>query len=82
MSFLLDEWPGGNLNELIMLVHSGKFSFADYSHLMQLIGYSLSGFGELSTTTDAVYDQADRKAEAMLACTSPQNTEVGGTEGI
>lgn len=68
VSYLLDQFPGGNLNELTVMVMQGKFSAADYSHLMQLIGYSLSGFSELSTTTDAVYFQAELKAEAMIAC--------------
>lgn len=58
----------GGLNSLYVRVANGEFSEADYEHLMQLIGYSLGGFADLSGSTDAVYDQADRKSDAMLAC--------------
>lgn len=38
----------------------------DYTQLMQLIGYSVSGFGDLSVVDDSVKDLADRQAEQLL----------------
>lgn len=56
--FLLDNCPI-DLNALAML----PFSVEDREQFAQLIGYSLSGFGELSYVTDRTY----RRAEKQLA---------------
>ena len=36
------------MNEMCIDVANGKYSKEDYAQLMQLIGYSVSGYGELS----------------------------------
>lgn len=51
--FLLDAGPF----DLDMLAKM-PFSAEDWEQLAQLIGYSLSGFGELPYVTDATYDRA------------------------
>lgn len=48
----------------------GDFSREDWSQFMQLIGYSVSGFGDLSIVDPAVVEEADRLADEMR--TSPR----------
>jgi len=55
--YLLDH-GGIDMNRLAML----PFEDEDRMQFAQLIGYSLSGFGELSYTTNTVYDAAERMA--------------------
>jgi hypothetical protein len=55
--FLLDAGPF-NLNQIASM----PFDNEDREQLAQLIGYSLSGFGELSYVSDETYN----KAEAQL----------------
>jgi hypothetical protein len=38
------------------------FPIADIEQFYQLIGYSISGFGELSVVTTETFDRAERKA--------------------
>lgn len=45
---LLDGLIPQDLNKVAALVASGRYSRGDYSQLMQLVGYSVSGFGDLS----------------------------------
>lgn len=55
--FLLD-WAsarGMGLNELALM----PFDAADREQFAQLVGYSLSGFGELSYVTDETYARAE-----------------------
>jgi len=59
--FLLDNGPF-SLNELSMMLAKGKFSQEDYTQLMQLIGYSVSGYGELSTSPPELVTRADEEA--------------------
>jgi hypothetical protein len=63
--FLLDQYKPG-LNDLAVRFGSTDDNTADYEQLMMLIGYSVSGFGdlELDQRTIAI---ADRKAEALAA---------------
>lgn len=51
--FLLDAGPF-DLNNIAMM----QFSAEDHEQLAQLIGYSLSGFGELSYVSDRTYNAA------------------------
>lgn len=51
--FLLDAGPF-DMNDLACM----SFSNEDREQFAQLIGYSLSGFGELSYVSDATYDAA------------------------
>lgn len=53
---------GFGLNEIAMK----DFSQDDRMQFAQLIGYSLSGYGELSYVSDESYDNADRGAQKLL----------------
>lgn len=46
-------------------VPSKPFSKADYTQLMQLIGYSTSGFGELSSVDKEIVRRADEEADRI-----------------
>jgi len=52
-----------NLNDI--RVH--RFPIEDVEQFWQLLGYSVSGYGELSFTRDETVAEADRIAEALLA---------------
>jgi hypothetical protein len=54
---------GMGLNEIACK----DFSDEDRMQLAQLIGYSVSGYGELSYVSDRSYNRADRAAEKLLA---------------
>jgi len=56
--FLLDEGPF-DLNQLAIK----DFSQEDREQFAQLIGYSLSGFGELSYVSDESYETAEKMLE-------------------
>ena len=58
---LLDN-GGIDLNALAMI----DFTQEDREQFAQLIGYSLSGFGELSYVSDATYEAADNMHEKGL----------------
>jgi hypothetical protein len=55
---LLDN-GGIDLNAIAML----SFSQEDREQFAQLIGYSLSGFGELSYVSDETYNAADKSVD-------------------
>lgn len=62
--FLLD-WSqnkGMGLNELAML----PFDDEDREQLAQLIGYSISGYGELSYVSNESYTKARQRADEIL----------------
>ena len=59
--FLLDAGPF-DMNSLAMMPWSDE----DREQLAQLIGYSVSGFGELSYASDDVYDAATIEAAAFF----------------
>lgn len=61
VKFLLDAGPF-DMNKLACM----PFSKADREQFAQLIGYSTSGFGELSYVSDKAVIKADAKAEALL----------------
>lgn len=54
-----------DLNEIFLRVEHGQFERGDYVQLMQLIGYSVSGFGDLGLDEQAVAE-ADAAAECLL----------------
>lgn len=56
--YLLDN-GGINLNDLARI----EFSQDDRQHFAQLIGYSLSGYGDLSYADDATFEAATAMAE-------------------
>jgi hypothetical protein len=57
--YLLDSHPTCSLNELAMM----SFSEEDRQQFAQLIGYSLSGYGELPYVDDYAYESAEMVAE-------------------
>lgn len=61
---LLDDGPY-DLNQLSLMVERGELRAEDYTQLMQLIGYSVSGFGELSSSPLSLVEQADAQAAAL-----------------
>jgi hypothetical protein len=61
--FLLD-WAsprGMNLNDLALI----PFDDEDREQFAQLIGYSVSGFGDLSYVSDETYEKADKAADEL-----------------
>ena len=59
--FLLDAGPF-DMNKLRMM----PWSEEDYSEFCQLIGYSVSGFGELSTPIPEDVEKADEIADELV----------------
>lgn len=60
--FLLDAGPF-DLNQICVMPN---LDTEDYTQFMQLIGYSTSGYGELSTSPDDRVAWADAEAERLL----------------
>ena len=56
-----------NLNDIAKMNAKGIFNNDDYTQLMQLIGYSVSGYGELSTSPEETVREADRIAAELSA---------------
>jgi hypothetical protein len=63
--FLLDQYKPG-LNDLAVRFGSSDDNKADYEQLMMLIGYSVSGFGDLEIDRRTIAI-ADRQADALIA---------------
>lgn len=63
--FLLDMGPF-DLNKLAVMRANGQFTNEDYTHLMQLIGYSVDGYAELSTSPEELIQRADVEAGKLL----------------
>lgn len=61
--YLLDN-GGLDLNQLVV---RPEFSTADWEQFYQLIGYSVSGYGELSRASKKSVRKADKRAEELLA---------------
>lgn len=62
----LQSWAtlrGMDMNALAIM----PFDREDREQFAQLIGYSVSGFGELSYASDEAVDKADRLVEQLLA---------------
>ena len=59
--FILDAGPN-DLNKLATM----DFTKDDWTQFMQLIGYSVSGYGELSFVDKKVIKEADAIAEKMM----------------
>ena len=63
---LLLETSHLDLSSLKIMLDEGMVSQEDYTHLMQLIGYSVSGYGSLSTSPTELVEEADRQAAVLL----------------
>jgi hypothetical protein len=57
--FLLDNGP----YDLNTLLGQMDFNEEDWQQFAQLIGYSLSGYGDLSYVTDEAYERAEKQAD-------------------
>ena len=70
---LLLDWSsarGMDMNDIARL----NFPAEDREQFAQLIGYSLSGFGELSYVSDEAYKEAEEKAEPLLKAKNARQT--------
>ena len=66
--FLLDNNGSFDLNALWRMLGSDTFSIEDMEQFYQLIGYSVSGFEEISDFRDETKDKANSLAEGMRKC--------------
>ena len=55
-----------DLNELSVLLAQGAFPREDYAQITQLLGYSVSGWGDLSTSPPEMVEAADREAAMII----------------
>lgn len=62
--YLLDN-GGIDLNQIAALAANGMFTNADQEQFAMLIGYSLSGFGELNFVSNETYKAAAKMAEGQ-----------------
>lgn len=60
---LLDSHPQADMNTLVLM----PFSSEDRRQFAQLIGYSVSGYGELPYVNKAQCQAADAEAERVMA---------------
>ncbi len=65
VKFLLD-WGPFDMNELGNLFGNREEFREDEEQLAQLIGYSVSGFGDLPYASEDVINEADAQVEEML----------------
>ncbi len=63
--FLLDEATAGRLCDLNRIALE-EFSTEDREHFAQLIGYSVSGFGDLSYARKKTVAEADSFADQLI----------------
>lgn len=57
---------GTDLNRIAALVQGGSFQVEDQIQFMQLIGYSVSGFGDLSYVPMGMFAKADAEARRII----------------
>jgi hypothetical protein len=55
-----------DLNDLDMMMQEDIVSQEDYTHLMQLIGYSVDGYAELDSSPEELVQVADTLAERLV----------------
>ena len=56
---------GLDLNEIALRAARGEYNNDDHTQLAQLIGYSVSGYGELSYVSDESVAEADAEVEQI-----------------
>lgn len=69
VSWMLEMGRAGHkfdLNIIATMCHRGQFDFADLVQLDQLIGYSVSGFGDLSYVPPAEVNACDAIAHEVV----------------
>lgn len=69
INWMLDQGRAGNefnLNTIALKAHLGEFSIGDATQFWQLLGYSVSGYGDLSLIPAEEVEACD--AEAALVC--------------
>jgi len=66
-----DMRPGYDMNTISMKVHNGEFSNEDYVQFCQLIGYSVSGYGDLSMIPAEEVEECDALAYELLKKNAP-----------
>lgn len=54
-----------DLNKIRVRVHTGDLPKEDYVQLTQLLGYSVSGWGNLSTSPTEMVEAADKEADRL-----------------
>ncbi len=54
-----------NLNEIAIMTSRGMFPVEDEVQIAQLLGYSVSGFGDLSYVPSEVVAEADAQADKL-----------------
>lgn len=64
VSYLLDN-GGIDMNDLAVAATRHRWPREDQEQFAQLIGYSLSGFGDLSYVRDDTYEAASRMADGV-----------------
>ena len=62
---------GWGLNQISIAVQNGELPAADYVQLMQLIGYSVSGYGDLWMVPAEETERADAQAQAVIDGSGP-----------
>ena len=66
-----------DLNTLAIRGITEKWSNEDWEQLMQLIGYSVSGFGDLSYCRDHIVAKADQEADRIWTEKNPKDEKNG-----
>lgn len=66
-SIIEDLWKAGviDLNKIAIAAAHGRYTKAEQMQLAQLIGYSVSGFGDLSYADRDVVRRADKKVQEL-----------------
>lgn len=74
IEFLVDskQW---DLDQIFLMVRNGMFCKEDAAQLMQLVGYSVSGYGELNVSPRESVYKADAIAEELSR--NKEETEYG-----
>lgn len=69
VSWMLDMGRHGlrfDLNDIVLKCHRGEFEFEDLIQLDQLMGYSVSGFGDLSYVPEDEVAECDGIAASLV----------------
>jgi hypothetical protein len=65
-----------DLNRIVIGVARGQFSNEDQVQLAQLLGYSVSGYGDLDFVPRDVVRRADRRAAALIVREPPRQEDA------